>query len=275
MSPISGVKVRIAEGARRCRQRAAAVLLAIMPLLPLLPLLVSAPARAGSDAATRPVLVELFTSQGCSSCPAADRVLGEIARRKDVVAISYAVDYWDYLGWHDTFGSRANSERQRAYAARLGGGMVYTPQLIIDGRAHLNGADRRGVEAAIAKRLQAKAAEPRVALSLSAAAGRLRITVGPAAANGSAEAPRKATLWLAEISGQQEVEVHAGENGGRSLAYHNISRDLMPIGEWSGQPIDVALPHDNLMRHGGDGCVAILQEEDGGPVLAAAILAPW
>lgn len=272
MNPLSGAARRRVARIRSVRRLVAAALVMALALA-----LGPAPAGAqtGAVAAVPPVLVELFTSQGCSACPPADRLLGELAARPGIVAISYAVDYWDYLGWHDVFSSRTNSERQRLYAARFGEGMVYTPQLVVDGRAHVNGADRKAVEAAIARRRQATGGTAPVALSLSAAAGRLRISVGAAVPDGAEGASPRATLWLAEVTGRVEVDVRGGENDGRALAYHNIARDLMPIGEWTGQPIDVALPRDNVLRHGGDGCIAILQQNDGGPVLAAAILHPW
>ena len=211
-------------------------------------------------------VVELFTSQGCSSCPPADTVFSQIVEKGDVVALAYHVDYWDYLGWRDTLGSPANSERQRAYARARGDGRVYTPQVVVDGITHVNGANEAAIEMAMrnsAKRL----ADAKVPVSMRAEGDTLIVDVGAA----SEKSDRRAgTVWLAIAKEVETVKVSRGENRGRDLSYHHPVRELSPIGMWHGEPITLRLPLKDLKAMGGDCLFALLQVEDSGPILGAA-----
>ncbi|MEQ1612859.1 MAG: DUF1223 domain-containing protein, partial [Hyphomicrobiaceae bacterium] len=171
-------------------------------------------------------VVELFTSQGCSSCPAADALFKAYAARRDLVALSMPVDYWDYLGWKDTLASPKCSKRQRAYAKVRGDGQVYTPQLVVNGRAHVNGASKNEIEAAL------KAAAGQLAgVAIKAVVDGGLITIDmPVTTLKVAEA----TVWLAVVQAEAVVEIRAGENRGRNLTYYNVVRDLVPIGMWNG-----------------------------------------
>ena len=215
---------------------------------------------------TPPAVVELFTSQGCSSCPPADALLGRLADTPGVVALSYSVDYWDYLGWRDTLGSPANSERQRAYAKARGDGRVYTPQMVVDGVTHVNGGDEAAVHAAVAS-AEKRLAEVKVPVSMRADGDTLIVDVGAAPEKSDR---RAGTVWLAIAKEVETVEVARGENRGRDLSYHHPVRELSPIGMWHGDPITLRLPLKDLKTMGGDCLFALLQVEDSGPILGAA-----
>ena len=229
--------------------------------------------RAGTSAAPAGpgnAVVELFTSQGCSSCPPADALLGELAEKPGIVALSYSVDYWDYLGWRDTLASPANSERQRNYARARGDGRVYTPQVVVDGILHANGANEAEIEMAMrnaAKRLQ----KDEVPVSMHADGDTLIVDVGAAP---EASDKRAATVWLAIAKEVQKVEVARGENRGRGLSYHHAVRELSPIGMWHGEAMTLRLPLKDLKTMGGDCLFALVQVEDYGPILGAAEFEP-
>ena len=191
-------------------------------------------------------MVELFTSQGCSSCPPADALLGELAEKPGIVALSYSVDYWDYLGWRDTLGSPSNSERQRNYARARGDGRVYTPQVVVDGILHANGANEAEIEMAMrnaTKRLQ----DDKVPVSMHADGDTLIVDVGAAP---EASDKRAATVWLAIAKEMEKVEVARGENRGRALSYHHPVRELSPIGMWHGEPLSAAAAAQGPQGHG-------------------------
>jgi hypothetical protein len=218
------------------------------------------------------VLLELFTSQGCSSCPRADALLPDFIARKDVIAISMSIDYWDYLGWRDTFGQAIFTDRQKSYGKRIGDGIIYTPQIVVDGRAHLNGSDRKAIEAMIDQRKKERAQNGNVVLDVETHDDMLVVSVG--------ETPKgmkvsKATLWMALFSKSKSVKVRRGENSGRLLTYHNVVRELAPIGRWTGQEMVLKLPKKQIMQRGADGCVILLQNGDGGPIVAAAQMPTW
>jgi hypothetical protein len=213
-------------------------------------------------------VVELFTSQGCSSCPAADELLGKLAGRDDIVALSFSVDVWDYLGWHDTLASPKFTERQRTYAATRGDGAIYTPQAIVNGIAHVNGADEAKITRAIEK--TGKTIAPMfVPIRLSKEDGKLVIDAGGAA---SGTAPKDATLWLAVVAKSIPVEIRRGENQGRTIIYNNVVRELIPIGMWNGKPMTVRLPRDSFMRPGTERCAVLLQQGKAGPIVGAALM---
>ena len=211
----------------------------------------------------RPVVVELFTSQGCSSSPTADALLGEISRLPGVVALSHNVDYWDYLGWHDTLGSADATQRQRDYAARRGDAQVYTPQAVINGRAEMVGSDRDGLLSAIARERGRGGLVP---VSLSSGEGEVRVEIGAAP---SEDLRRNATIWVATVIPRAVVDIGRGENAGRTITYTNVVRKIVPAGMWHGQPTGLSLPRPAIMAEG-TFCVALLQANGTGPILGAS-----
>lgn len=217
----------------------------------------------GSVALAPAVAVELFTSEGCASCPPADAYLGELARRPGILALSYHVDYWDYIGWRDRFADPAFTARQQAYVAALGGRVVYTPQLVIGGAMDEVGADRAGVERALriaAKRslsgplLLAREADGSFALRLP----ETRLDV-------------RASLWLVTFARRGESMIAAGENRGRRLVSHNVVRSLRRLGFWNGAAETLPLALTAAERAGGgEACAIIANAADLGPVVTAA-----
>ncbi len=230
------------------------------------------PARPAPTVTQIASVVELFTSQGCSSCPAADALLESYAKRPDVLALSYSVDYWDYLGWKDTLASPKFTQRQRAYAKTRGDGQVYTPQLIVNGGAHMAGSRKADIDRALLKASASDAAQ-RVTLDAKIENGHLVVD-----ASGLPEgaAPVKdATLWLAVMAPKVEVIVRRGENQGKTLAYHNVVRELTPVGMWSGKPMTVRLERHAVMQPGTESCAVFLQQGPAGPILAGALVRQW
>lgn len=235
----------------------------------------SSPASSqGSEAASAPAavpakaVVELFTSQGCSSCPRADALLAKLAERDDVIALSFSVDYWDYLGWKDTLATPKFTERQRAYAQARGDGAIYTPQVVVNGLTHVNGGDEGQIARAIEKTGKTLGAG-RVPVRLSEDNGKLVIDAG-AVANG--QTVKEGTLWLAVIAKSVTVLIARGENQGKSITYSNVVRELIPVGMWSGKPMTVQLERHSIMRPGAERCAVLLQQGHAGPIVGAALL---
>lgn len=216
-------------------------------------------------------VIELFTSQGCSSCPPADKLLGVLAKRDDIIALSFPVHYWDYLGWKDTLASPAYSARQYDYARKRGDGQVYTPQIVVNGVAHAVGSRPAQVAAAI-KATKAALASSRVGVTLKLDKDRLTIDTadGPEGAN-----MKDATIWLALVKRSVKVKIRRGENTGRTITYYNVVRDLRPIGMWSGKRTVVQLPKEHLMQGDNTGCTVFIQKGKGGPIIGAAELKSW
>lgn len=222
------------------------------------------PLRA-AERTQRPVLLELFTSQGCSSCPPADALLGELAKRDDVVTLAFHVDYWDYIGWKDPFGDPLYTARQRAYAAHLGQRTIYTPQLVVDGAAHVVGSRRGDVEAAIRERLAMGPAE-RVSIPIDyglRSDGAVTVIVPAAATDGPAD------LLLAAVDSEHFTQVRRGENSGRTLADYSVVRSIKRIGTWNGAELAVTVKGDSWHR-GADTLVALLQAADHGTIWGVA-----
>lgn len=222
-------------------------------------------------AAAPKAVVELYTSQGCSSCPAADALLARLAERNDVIAVSLSVDYWDYLGWKDTLAQAKFSERQKAYAKVLGDGMLYTPQVVVNGATHVNGSDERKIFAAIEKTNKTIAAS-RVPVRLSVAGGKLVVDIGAAPQGGT---PKEATVWLAVMSPSVEVPITRGENKGKTITYSNVVRDLMPIGMWNGKAMTVQLQRHSVVHAGAERCAVLVQQGRAGPIVGAALIAQF
>ena len=222
-----------------------------------------APAQAQSADAVSPTVVELFTSQGCSSCPPADAYLGRLAERDDLIALSFHVDYWDYIGWKDTFASPESTDRQRGYATAMGDRRVYTPQMVIGGMTHAVGSDRRSVERAIEKSQQNTGMALKVRFRTDEN-GRIVVRIPAGHFQGDA------SVWLAIYDKKHDVDVRRGENAGRKLSYYNVVREVRNLGLWRGREMEIALSPADLNRGGPDGCVVIVQRGMYGPVLGAA-----
>jgi hypothetical protein len=203
----------------------------------------------------QPVLLELFTSQGCSSCPPADKLAGELAQRSDVIAVSLNVDYWDYLGWRDTLARPEYTQRQRDYAATRGDGEVYTPQMVANGHLHAVGSSRRGV-AAMIEQARGVAQTAQVALTVSKSDVRIDVT-----------GAGQGTVWLMAIAPSVKVEIGRGENSGSTIIYHNVVRHLTPAGMWKGGTATFDLPHKAVIGADCTRCLAVVQEGMTGRVL--------
>jgi hypothetical protein len=213
-------------------------------------------AAAGPAGARTPVVVELFTSQGCASCIKAGDVMSNIAAKPHVVALTFDVDYWDYLGWTDSFAKPEFGDRQRAYLKPLGVRDVYTPQVVVDGRLEAAGVD----PAEIGKLIKTADRADRKAPELTATATRLAVGEGRAPKGG-------ADVWLVRYDpNDQTVQVRKGENKGRAIVEHNVVEALIRLGGWSGRPKTYRLPKTH-----GDGLdtLVIVQGAHGGRILAA------
>lgn len=221
-------------------------------------LLIQVPALAGDR-----VVVELFTSQGCSSCPPADRLLGELAQRDDVIALSFHVDYWNYLGWKDPFSSAAATERQRSYAAAFGRRSVYTPQMVIGGSRQEIGSHRDAVLRAIE---QARI-EPRISVEVEQPDTQTAIvTIG-----GDATVAAPATVWLFAFDRRHTTEIRRGENEGVTLINAHVVRAARRVGKWSGKGATIRLPLSMMGIDGQDGCAIVVQPDGGGRIYGAAM----
>jgi len=214
-----------------------------------------------------PVVLELFTSQGCSDCPAADKLVTELAHRPDVIALSLPITYWDILGWKDTFATEANTKRQKSYARIMNRSGVYTPQMIIDGQLDVVGNQRDRVMQAVAMRSSAAVHGVEVPILLRRTGNRIEIAIAK-----SKHAPKDAaTIWVMRTLGQGSVNIGDGENRNRLLTYTNVVRDLQRAGEWKGQAMKIDVPV-NLTALQYDGVVVVIQTQDFGPVLGAAAM---
>lgn len=212
------------------------------------------PAKAPVRPAQGPVVVELFQSQGCSDCPPAQANLNAIADRPDVLALSFGVTYWDYLGWKDSFASPRFTARQWDYAHRNGRNEVATPQVWINGRSTIVGSNRPELEASIAE------VAPLHGPAMMIAGNRVQIDAGRAPAGG-------ADVWLVRYDPRTvQVAIRAGENGGRTLPHRDVVRELTRIGRWSGpaQTFPLPAPGDPAFR-----TAVLLQVGTGGPILGA------
>ena len=205
-----------------------------------------------------PVVVELFTSQGCSSCPPADALLGELAARDDVLALSLHVDYWDYLGWKDEFADPAHTQRQRGYARAAGSTMIYTPQMVIGGVDHIVGTKAmKLVDTIMAHKGRARPiviTTKRVGDTVQIVARQVTVVNAPM------------IVQLVRYTPAATVPVKRGENTGKTLTYHNIVRSWSLVAEWDGQSeisLTVEVP-------GEDKAAILVQDQNAGPILAAA-----
>lgn len=221
-------------------------------------------AHAGEQA--QPVLIELFTSQGCSSCPPADQILGDLQKRNDVVALSFSIDIWDYVGWRDTLATRENTLRQQAYEKVLPSHRVYTPQMVIDGVRDVVGNQRKEVLAAVDKRLSDTRGK-KLTVALAQAGDTVQVRIGASTA-----LKTSATVWLARTLSSRTVNIAKGENSGRVITYHNVVRGFAAVGKWSGDVVTLELPAQGEQGEITDGIAVWVQTGSHGPVLGAAQL---
>ena len=261
-------------------------------------------ALAGEGA--RPIVVELFTSQGCSSCPPADLLLGKLAQRPGVIAISLPITYWDMLGWKDTLASEANTRRQKAYAAAMNHGGIYTPQIVVDGVIDVVGSRAANVEAAIAARraaiqaatatmvaradmarasadiVRAETAAP-VAAAMPAPPAmparpadpvvQVAVTQSPQEMHidiGAAPGAPNATVWMFHLRSAVSVNIAAGENEGHTIVYHNVAGDVRALGIYKGRAMSLTLPRAAMAGLPHDGVAVIVQQDGYGHVIGAA-----
>jgi hypothetical protein len=222
---------------------------------------------AAAQSAPAITILELFTSQGCSSCPAADALFKSYVERPDVLALSYSVDYWDYLGWKDTLANPKFTERQRGYGKAVSNGQIYTPQMVVNGARHVVGSSRGDIDAAVTASRGSAAAQA-FKVDASRADGNITVQSAGGAAASPLAGPAAGIVWLVTVRGQQTIAVKRGENGGRSLTYFNSVRDVTQVGEWTGKPATFRLPVGTML--GADERYAVLiQRHAQGPLLAA------
>ncbi len=208
-----------------------------------------------------PVVVELFTSQGCSSCPPADALLGELAEREDVIALSCHVDYWNYIGWEDPFSSPQMTERQRAYARHRGERTVFTPQMLIDGQHSVVGSRRGEVQRRIEDAMMDP--QPRVPVRIEDSGA---VAIGALEQSGG----RSATVWYVAFDRKHETDISRGENAGRRIAYHGVVREWTRLAAWSGESLELQIDLADARKRGRGGVAVIVQQDGVGPVLGAA-----
>jgi hypothetical protein len=228
----------------------------------LVSLLMMAPAlaaRAGETLAAHagdtrppPVVVELFTSQGCSTCPPADAYLGELASRPGIIALAFHVDYWNYIGWTDPFASKAATDRQRGYAKQLGLRYVYTPQMVINGTMEGVGSGREAITQLLSDAAADKS--PHVAVSVARGpGGQILVHID------GGQTAEPATIWLVGFDREHTTQVPRGENEGRVLRDYQVVRTLKEIGSWSGEAVDLALAENAATGDGGVGVLVQLK----------------
>jgi hypothetical protein len=174
-------------------------------------------------------VIELFTSQGCSSCPPADKLIAEYAHDPSVIALSLAVDYWDYLGWKDTLALSGHSNRQRAYARARGDREVYTPQVVIDGVVHALGSDKSAIERSI-RQMRDQHAPLTLPVAMTLAGDTLKVSV-----SASKDEKGQAEVWLCPVTKSVPVAIGRGENSGHTVTYTNVVRRWIKLGDWTGK----------------------------------------
>jgi hypothetical protein len=212
---------------------------------------------ARADDAPPTAVLELFTSQGCSSCPSADVLHEKLTQRPGLVVISLPVDYWDYLGWKDTLASPMFSARQRAYAMERGDRQVYTPQTIINGRAHALGSDLAAIEAGIAS-TRAESGVLSLPVKAREAAGKIEVEL-PKGTDGM-----KGEVWLLAVSNRREVAIGRGENADRRVTYAHVVRKMTRLGAFKGKDCRFAVARADAMPSDADRALVIVQAGNGG-----------
>ncbi len=199
-------------------------------------------------------VVELFTSQGCSSCPPADKVLGELAKDPSMIALSLPIDYWDYLGWKDTLADARFTARQKAYSLMRGDRDVYTPQAVVNGAVHVLGSDMGGIEKAVSQTDQTSGVMS-VPVTMTKAGSHLNVSVAASRNGGDS-----AEIWVCAVSKSVPITIGRGENRGREVIYYNVVRNMLKVGDWNGKPGTWTVPLENISRDGVDAAVVFIQD---------------
>jgi hypothetical protein len=216
-------------------------------------------------------VVELFTSQGCTSCPAADAIFEDMVRKGEVVALAYHVDYWDYLGWQDTLASKDNTARQYDYAKAFGARSVYTPQAVINGRTHVTGSSRADINGALSK-FAGSGQGMTVGIKVMRAGDSIVIDAGEGAGD------EKGQVVLVYFDPARPVAIERGENSGKTVTYWNAVRNIQTVGMWHGAAARYEFPASEMAKKGAGGCAVLLQStgKNGlpGPILGAAVVMP-
>lgn len=242
----------------RCRATALGTLVCV----------VVATAAPGVHAEPRAV-IELFTSQGCSSCPPADRLLGELKHDPTLIAVSLPIHYWDYLGWRDTLADPRNTARQKAYSSARGDRDVYTPQVVVNGVAQALGSDRAAIEQVVAIAAEEGKAALSVPVVLSVADGKVSVSAGE-----DAGSTHSGEVWLWGIASSVTVGIRRGENNGRTITYFNVVRRWLKLGDWTGAKRSWTVPLADINGDRVDTVAAIIQSGSPvkpGPILGAGV----
>jgi len=216
-------------------------------------------------------VVELFTSQGCSSCPPADQIIGELAKDPNVIALSMPIEYWDYLGWKDTLADSRFSARQKAYSQMRGDRDVYTPQVIVNGSANVIGSDRAAIDSAI-QNTQKTTGVMSVPVTMTLSGKQINVSV----AASKAATPGHGEVWICSVSKAVPISIGRGENRGRQVTYYNVVRNILKVGDWNGSSGSWTVPLENISRDGVDAAVVYVQDgnrEKPGAMLGAAYTA--
>lgn len=210
-------------------------------------------AMAGELRQSPKAVLELFTSQGCSSCPQADALLEQLSKRPDIIALAYHVDYWDYIGWPDTFGAEANSDRQRDYAQSWGSSRIFTPQMVVNGTSGVVASRQKEVDSALS------AAKLDLPITLTNADDMLEVSIG-----GESQAG-EAVVWLITFLDRANVEIQRGENQGKTVAYTQIVTGRQAVGMWEpGTGAHLKLPLSEVLTEKSNGAVIMVQQEANG-----------
>ena len=214
-------------------------------------------------------VIELFTSQGCSSCPAADQLLAELQADPSVIPLSLPIDYWDYLGWRDTLALPGHTKRQKAYSHVRGDREIYTPQVVVNGIAQAIGSDQTGIENAVA---QSRNYPSTLSVPIEVNVADNHVSVGlPTRQRAEAEAGE---VWLCALTASVSVGIVRGENRGRTLTYTNVVRRWVKLGSWDGKSENFTIPIDAIKFDGVDAFAVILQSgsfERPGAIMGASL----
>ncbi len=213
-------------------------------------------------------VVELFTSQACSSCPMTDAMMASLSQREDIIVLTLPVDYWDYTGWKDTLSLKAHTARQRSYAVSRGKSFLATPQIVVNGVHALKERDEASVER-VAEKLANHSGTLTIPLTLSRDENVIEVGVPESHFQGSAE------IWITPVSRNRSVVIEGGENAGRTLKYSHVVRGWTKLGDWHGTAANYRIPLSSLRHDGADRIVVLLQAgtlKEPGPILGAAAL---
>jgi hypothetical protein len=212
-------------------------------------------------------VLELYTSQGCSSCPAADALFKSYVERPDILALSFSVDYWDYLGWKDTLASPKFTERQRGYGKAISNGQIYTPQIVVNGTRHVVGSSRGDIDAAVVASRSSAAAQA-FAVDASRVDGGIAVQISDAPKS-QLRPPAAGVIWLVRVVGRVPIAVMRGENSGKTLTYFNSVRDVARVGEWTGQNTMIRVPPGAAALAANERYAVLIQRGEQGPLLGA------